>query len=125
MKNPKFVSISIMAIILLFAFSTLLALASSSYAITNFEYVGYNTDTYYDEFQWSTYTAGGEIKMYIKDGGITDVWMRVQNRKVEHLNTGVTRLSITALQNTAGTTLKYRVKVGNSGWSDIVELDFT
>ncbi len=125
MKNLKFVSITVMAFVLLFAFSGLPAIASNSYAITNFEYVGFNSSTYFDEFQWSTYTAGGEIKMYVKGGGISAVWMRVQNRKVEHLNTGVTRLSITALLNNPGTTLKYRVKVGNSGWSDVIELDFS
>ncbi len=124
MKNPKFISISIMAIVLIFVFSGLLLLANSN-QISNFEYVDYNADSGYDEFQWDTYAAGGEIKMYIKDGGLTAVWMRMQNRKIEHLDNGKTRLSVTPLQNTPGTTLKYRVKVGNSGWSDIVELDFT
>ncbi len=124
MKNPKFVSISIMAIILLFAFAGLPLLANSN-QISNFEYVGYNSDSGYDEFQWDTYAAGGEIKMNVKDGGITAVWMRMANRKIEHLSSGKTKLSVTPLQNTAGTTLKYRVKVGNSSWSNVIELDFT
>ncbi len=124
MKNPKFISISVMAIVLLFAFAALPLLANSN-QISNFEYVGYNDASGYDEFQWDTYAGGGEIKMNVKDGGITAVWMRMANRKIAHLSSGKTRLSVTPLQNTAGTTLKYRVKVGNSSWSNVIELDFT
>ncbi|MCY3797026.1 MAG: hypothetical protein OXG23_15240 [Chloroflexi bacterium] len=122
MNHRKFVTIAGLAIALLFAFSALPYLANSQ-QIKNFEYVGFDDLIGADVFIWDTVTGGGEIKVQVKGGGITSVWLRVQVNYETQWGTK-TEVGITPLQNTPGTQLEYRVKVGNSAWSNTIKLSF-
>ncbi len=96
----------------------------SAQSITNFEYEGYDTTRGYDMFSWDTVASGGTIKMQIRGGGIIGVWTSVQIR-TQSRSGGTTTVGITPFQNDPGTVLEYRARVGNSSWSDTIELDFT
>ncbi len=127
MKRHSVVTIAGLAIALLFAFSALPYLASSQ-QINNFTYDGVWVDqdeTYQrDVFSWDTVVGGGEIKMQVKGGGITSVWLRIQIFVTNHLDNGKTEVHVTPLQNETGTELEYRVKVGNTPWSNTIKLSF-
>lgn len=130
MKDRKFVSSAIKAIALLLIFVIFAALPylASAQQINNFTYDGVwvNEDGTYqrDIFSWNTVDGGGEIKMQVKGGGITSVWLRVQIFVTNHLGNGKTEVHVTPLQNTPGTELEYRVKVGNTPWSNTIKLSF-
>ncbi len=123
MKIRKFLSIAIALIALLFVFSALSSLASSSCSKPdNFKYVGYENSL--DYFSWDTVNCSG-IKIQIKGGGIVGNWssVYVNSNYVSH-ESGTTKAGITPFNNVAGIPLKFRVKVGNSPYSDVIEIDF-
>ncbi len=123
MKNPKFISIAIALIALLFVLSALPNLASSTCSKPdNFKYVGYENQL--DYFSWDTVNCSG-ITFQIKDGGIVGNWSSVyiSPSNVSH-DSGTTTVGVTPFNNVAGIPLKFRVKVGNSPFSDVVEVDF-
>ena len=127
MKHRSFVTIAGLAIALLFLFSALPSLASTQ-KINNFTYDGVwiseNGQYQLDVFSWDTVTAGGTIKFQFKGGGIISVWCSIQIQATNHLDNGKTEVRVTPLQNTPGTQLEYRVKVGNSAWSNTISLSF-
>ncbi len=124
MKIPKIVSIAIALIALLFVFSALPNLASSSCSKPdNFKYDGY--EDLLDYFTWDTVNCSGDITFQVKGGGYHGNWVSVyySTNYLTH-NSGTTKLGITPLNNVPGYPLKFRVKVGNSPFSDVIEIDF-
>ncbi len=119
MTNRIFVLIAFLTIALLFALPYL----ASAQAITNFQYDGYSASRGVDLFSWDTVSAGGEIKMQIRGGGLSDVWIGVQTGAVSHAD-GRTTIGVSPLQNAAGTEIEYRVRVGSSSWSNTISLSF-
>lgn len=123
MQKRKFVPIAIALIALLFAISALPNLASSTCSKPeNFAYDGYEDNL--DYFTWDTVNCSG-ITFQVKGGGIIGNWAGVyfSTNYLTH-SSGTTKLGITPFNNVAGIPLQFRVKVGNSPFSDVVEVDF-
>ena len=114
------VSIAIIALALLFAFAAVSVLADNG-NITKFSYVGFDPSKG-DVFSWDTVADGGEIRMGIRGGGISNVWLRLRIFTVSHEG-GTTTVGVAPLK-TYGEPMEYRVKVGNSAWSETISLTF-
>ena len=124
MKIPKIVSIAIALIALLFVLSALPNLASSSCSKPdNFAYAGFESPL--DYFTWDTVNCSGATKIQVNGGGYHGNWVSVyySTNYLTH-SAGTTKLGITPMNNLPGHPLQFRVKVGDSPFSDVVAVDF-